>query len=571
MTDSSGKLPSGGSKRSPTRRRTSAGATDGSLAEALVLRALGADNPAAGLLFEELLAGAPPMYVCDDRPNLVYASNLYHHLVALAGRTFGTLAARRVHFPLFDEVFNRLKRERGPVRSEDRIAIGNLTKHYVSRHIPVINDEGRIIGAYGVYSDATDLLSLRQSCEVDKERAREMLRSVADWVWEVDESFIVTDVSRGITAVTGLPPKLVKGLSLMELGEFVESEGGARSAREVLAAHAAFRSLIFSIRDTENQLRRFKLTGVPVFHDKDESFAGYRGTATDVTNRYKSEEHARHSRQELERAMAELIARNRELGAANENARAAVEAKNSFLAMVSHELRTPLNAIIGFAEVSSLQMFGPLPEPYLGYCKDIHSAARHLLGLINDLLDLARIESDKLEVHPQRVSLSNLVTDTAALIVMESKQKGVDMSAVRVPEDHMLWADPVRARQVLVNLLSNAVKFTDRGGSIGVSIARSVPGMLDVTVWDTGIGIPQEKHETVFETFQQLGDEIERRQRVGTGLGLAISRRLARLMGGDILLDSAPGKGSRFTVRLPLAGAAGPASAEPGTASDAAE
>ncbi len=540
------------------------------MAQALVLRALGVEHPAAGLLFDELLAGAPPLYVCDEQASLLYASDLYHHLVALAARTLGTPAGRHVHFPLFDQILAQLKRERGPVRSEDRIVIGNLTKHYISRHVPVIDDEGRVIGAYGIYSDATELRDLRRVCESDQERAEEMLRSAADWVWEVDENFTLTRISRGITAVTGLPPKLIKGLNLLELGEFEEAEGGVRSAREVLAARAAFRTLIFRIRDTENRLRRFRLTGVPNFREADEGFAGYRGTAMDVTANYRAEERARQTRREIEQAVAQLIARNRELDAANENARAASAAKNSFLAMMSHELRTPLNAMIGFAEVCSLEMFGPLPEPYLSYCKDIHNAGRHLLGLINDLLDLARIESDHLQVRPQRVGLRNLINDALTLVSLEGGRKGIDLSAVLVVDDPVLWVDPGRTRQIFVNLLSNAIKFTERGGSIGVSLVHGQPGLIDVTFWDTGIGIPPEKREAVFESFRSAAEGAERHPRAGAGLGLAISRRLARLMGGDLLLESAAGKGSRFTVRLPLAGAEGAGRASD-NASDSAE
>lgn len=529
--------------------------------------AAGLSDEITSTLLDKLLSEAPPMYVCDGAGGFLYANAAFHNLVALGQGRPGAAPTRRSTAPrLFEEIRRELLRERRPVQMDDTVSIGNLTKHYVSRHVPVFDDQGELVGVYGVYTDVTEERGLQKHASLVQGRSEELLRSVADWVWETDEELAITQISNGITGVTGLPPKLMKRLNLLELGAFEKTGPQIRSADEILEARAPFRSLVFKIRDTENRPRRFRLSGVPIFRTPSHRFVGYRGTATDITAQYEAELAARESQRQLENAMQELVERNRELDVANERARAAMQAKNNFFAMMSHELRTPLNAIIGFSEVSAKQMFGPLNEPYLGYSADILTAAQHLLGVINDLLDLARIESDRLTVVPERVDLAALMSDAASLVALEAEQQGVDMNAVRVGGKWALWADPIRTRQVFVNLLNNAVKFTERGGSIGVSVSQETPGMLDVTVWDTGIGIPSERHEKVFESFEQIEAGIERRPHQGTGLGLTISRRLVRLMGGDIRLESEAGKGSRFTIRLPLAEESNDSSDDTGSA-----
>jgi signal transduction histidine kinase len=507
-----------------------------------------------GLILERMLTEGPSIYVCDEAGNLLYASPQYHSMVALAARTFDSPSRRqRSKFRLFDEILDELRETKEPVRSEDSVIIGNLTRHYISQHAPVLDENGELVGAYGIYADTTEKRDLQGLAESIRERSEELLRSVADWVWETDQELRIVDVSRGIVGVTGLLPKLLKGVNLLELGEFQDGPTGGRRAKDFIDSHAPFRGLIFQIRDTENRLRQFRMSGMPIFSEPDKAYAGYRGTATDVTDQPKADDAAQFATQDLERKLNELIERNRELHEESEKSAAASQTKSNFLAMMSHELRTPLNAIIGFSEVSAMQMFGSLKEPYLGYSKDILSAARHLLGLINDLLDLARIESNRLTVVPQEVELTDVINDTVSLITLQAEQKGIDIDAAHLDGGWTLWVDPVRTRQIILNLLNNAVKFTEEGGKIGVSTVTEVPGMLDITVWDTGIGIPPEKHEEVFESFAQVEKDIEHRSDQGAGLGLTISRRLARLMGGDIRLESEVGHGSRFTVRLPLA------------------
>jgi signal transduction histidine kinase len=253
--------------------------------------------------------------------------------------------------------------------------------------------------------------------------------------------------------------------------------------------------------------------------------------------------------------MKTLVESNKELGAAHESAIAAARSKSKFLAMMSHELRTPLNAIIGFSEIASKQMFGAVPDPYLDYSRDVLATAQHLLGVINDVLDVAKIESEVMSVIAEPVNLRTVLEDARSFIVLQSEKRSTDISGIATDTDHVVIADPVRLRQVVINLLGNEVKFTLADGRVGTEIESRVPGMADITVWDTGVGIAPEMQEKVFESFQQVGQDIEYRPHEGTGLGLKISRHLVHLMGGRIWLESELGEGSRFTVRLPLADA----------------
>ncbi len=229
---------------------------------------------------------------------------------------------------------------------------------------------------------------------------------------------------------------------------------------------------------------------------------------------------------------------------------AAADAKNAFLGKMSHEMRTPLNAIIGFAEMSESQPFGPLDQRYVAYLRDIGAAARHLSGIIGDLPELARVFAEPAGDDDAVVDLaeaSEAVADLAA-------RRGIDLGAVETGRDWCVAADRDRLHRICVNLLDNAVKFTEPGGRIGVEIARAdEPGMLDIVFWDTGIGIAADRHDRIFESFHRVDPETLHQPTNGAGLGLAVARHLARQMNGDIRVDSAPGEGARFTLRLPEA------------------
>ncbi|HEU5294279.1 MAG TPA: HAMP domain-containing sensor histidine kinase [Burkholderiaceae bacterium] len=230
-------------------------------------------------------------------------------------------------------------------------------------------------------------------------------------------------------------------------------------------------------------------------------------------------------------------------------AEAANQAKSEFLANMSHELRTPLNAIIGFSEVLSERMFGEVNEKQAEYLADIQESGRHLLSLINDILDLSKIEAGRMELEPSDFDLPSAIEHSLTLVRERAQRRGIGLGHTVDAQLGMIHADERKLKQVLLNLLSNALKFTPEGGRIDVRAALR-DGVAEVSVTDTGIGISPEDQEAVFEEFRQVGTASKKVE--GTGLGLAISKKFIELHGGKIWVTSQVGTGSTFAFTLPL-------------------
>ncbi|HZM36970.1 MAG TPA: GAF domain-containing protein [Burkholderiales bacterium] len=224
--------------------------------------------------------------------------------------------------------------------------------------------------------------------------------------------------------------------------------------------------------------------------------------------------------------------------------------KSDFLANMSHELRTPLNAIIGFSEVLLERMFGEVNEKQVEYLKDIHESGRHLLSLINDILDLSKIEAGRMELELSSFHLPSAISNAMTLVRERAQRHGIQLGMQIDPRLGGFEADERKVKQILLNLLSNAVKFTPDGGRVDV-VAKLDTDKVEIAVKDTGVGIAAEDQPAVFEEFKQVGADYTRKAE-GTGLGLALTKRLVELHGGEIALESEPGKGSTFTVKLPL-------------------
>jgi PAS domain S-box-containing protein len=243
--------------------------------------------------------------------------------------------------------------------------------------------------------------------------------------------------------------------------------------------------------------------------------------------------------------------------AARAEAEAANRAKTDFLAVMSHELRTPLNAIGGYAELLAMGIRGPVTQAQGEDLERIQASQRHLLGLINDVLNYAKLESGSVRYDIRDVMVRDEIAATERLVAPQARSKGLALSVADCPLDLAVRADPDKLRQIVVNLLSNAIKFTDHGG-IDVRCEARGAGTVLVHVRDSGVGIPASKLEAIFEPFVQVHAGFTR-PADGTGLGLAISRDLARAMGGDLTVESRVGVGSTFTLRLPRGPAAAPA------------
>ena len=242
------------------------------------------------------------------------------------------------------------------------------------------------------------------------------------------------------------------------------------------------------------------------------------------------------------RLFREIEDKSRQIEAANRH-------KSEFLANMSHELRTPLNAIIGFSEVLGERMFGELNEKQAEYTDDILSSGRHLLSLINEILDLSKVEAGRMELELATFDLP-LAIDNARTFVRERATKhGINLDVTVDERLGDFVGDERKIKQILLNLLSNAVKFTPEGGRIGIN-ARQADGAVEISVSDTGIGIAPEDQAKIFEEFRQVGGDYAHKKE-GTGLGLTLAKKFVELHGGKIWVESEVGKGSTFCFTLP--------------------
>jgi signal transduction histidine kinase len=248
----------------------------------------------------------------------------------------------------------------------------------------------------------------------------------------------------------------------------------------------------------------------------------------------------------LATALGQVEAKSREVELANRH-------KSEFLANMSHELRTPLNAIIGFSEVLSQRMFGEVNQKQAEYLEDIQASGQHLLSLINDILDLSKIEAGKMELQPSRFSLAAALQSVVMMVRERAAARRIELTSSVDPDTGLVDADERKIKQVVLNLLTNAVKFTPAGGRVELRAERNADGVV-VRVADTGIGIAPADQARVFEEFTQARAG-ESREQEGTGLGLTLSRAFVELHGGRLWVESELGKGSTFTFTLPSAGA----------------
>jgi PAS domain S-box-containing protein len=239
-----------------------------------------------------------------------------------------------------------------------------------------------------------------------------------------------------------------------------------------------------------------------------------------------------------------LLQKNAELERAN-------KAKDSFLASMSHELRTPLNGIIGFAEFLADGKPGAVNGKQKEYLEDILNSGRHLLHLINDILDIVKIQAGKLELNPETFRLGDVIQEVCAGVAPLALNKNIRLRVEIAPGIDQVTLDEQRLKQILYNLLSNALKFTDDGGAVEIKVAPGEERCFKLSVGDSGIGIKPEDLERLFKEFEQLESGTARRYG-GTGLGLALTRKIVELQGGAISVESEIGKGSTFTVSLPM-------------------
>ena len=406
------------------------------------------------------------------------------------------------------------------------------------RMAPWTDVEGNKQGILAILADITNRLAIeRELIELTEQgkterRFRELLEAAPDAIIEVDREGRIVLLNKVTENLFGYGREELLGNSVDSL-----------IPKDLRLAHVNHRADYWSRPVTRPMGSGLKLEGqrkdgsrfpVEISLSPVNSEDGFRVTAIirDISERKEAEEKYR----------GDLELRNREIERAN-------RLKSEFLASMSHELRTPLHTVIGFSELLAEELKGPLNDDQKRFVNHIHKDAMHLLDLINDILDLSKIESGRLELRREAFDVATALEEALSSIRPQGFAKSIEIeSSVSVPT--ALYADRVRFKQILYNLLSNAVKFTPEQGRVRVD-AVSRDGFVEISVTDTGIGIPTHEHEAVFEKFHQAG-ATTKGVREGTGLGLAITKRLVEQHGGRIWLESEPGKGSRFTFTLPL-------------------
>ena len=379
-------------------------------------------------------------------------------------------------------------------------------------------------GAGVVVTDVTYRKRSERRLRESEERFRTLIETSAAIVWTTTPSGELAPPQASWTAFTGQTQSEYEGFGWLQAVHPEDREPTLEAWNRALADHALY-SIDHRLRRADGEWRTMAARGVPILDDGE--VREWVGTHTDITERKQAEE---------------------ELGAAKEAAEAANRAKSQFLANMSHELRTPLSAVIGYSEMIEEEMEETGEQHLLGDVRKIQSNARHLLSLINDVLDLSKIEADRMTTFAEDFDVEALVRDVASTVGSLVQQKNNEIALDLAPGLGTMHTDQVKLRQCLFNLVSNAAKFTE-GGRITLRASRAGDDVV-LSVADSGIGMTPEQLEKLFERFTQA-DVSTTRRFGGTGLGLAITRAFCRLLGGDVTVASTYGEGSTFTIRLP--------------------
>jgi len=448
-----------------------------------------------------------------------------------------------------------------PVRNEEWVTFAEGGEHVLLETIktPMLDAEGQLIGVLGIARDITQRRRDEDALRASEEKLRIAQVSAALGIWEVDLLAGVTYWSPEVEAMYGLAPGSFDGRQASWLARVYPDDrpGLMRQLIERTQDSEAF-DVAFRILRPDGEIRWIASRG-QVHRDAEGGAVRIVGVNFDITEKKRTEEELVRYRDQLEQLVDE---RTRQLAEARDAAEAANRAKSAFLANMSHEIRTPMNAIIGMSHVLRQKIEAPDLRDKLAR---ISSSADHLLAIINDILDLSKIEAGRLQLESQPVNPLLVLDSVVSMVGEQASAKGLSLKhrCDDIPQE--LRGDAGRLIQGLLNLAGNAVKFTDEGGiEIRVeAIDEDRSGvLLRFSVRDTGIGVPPEVVHSLFSPFQQADDSTARRYG-GTGLGLAITRRLARLMGGDAGVDSTPGEGSNFWFTARLQRDAGPGEVVP--------
>jgi PAS domain S-box-containing protein len=431
------------------------------------------------------------------------------------------------------DVNNHLAGETEYYHNEQRLLCKDGTYKWILDRGKVIEftKEGKPLRFVGTHSDISDRKQMEETLKASEERFRSLVESTSDWIWEIDDQGNFTYASPRIKDILGYTPDEIVGkMTGFDLMPPEEAQKIQAKYESYVSTTMPFEHMVNVNIHKNGEQVIMESSGRPFF-DESGKFLGYRGIDRDITERKKMEEH---------------------LCQAKESAEAANRAKSEFLANMSHEIRTPMNAVIGFSDILASKI---TDKKHKSYLNSIQTGGKTLLTLINDILDLSKIEAGRLDIQYEPVNPQQIFTELQQIFSLKIAEKHLEL-IMEVDETLplALFLDETRLRQVLLNLIGNAIKFTD-SGYIKLCANKIYTGddhskvNLIMAVEDSGIGVPADQQTLIFESFKQQEGQSNRKYG-GTGLGLAITKRLVEMMNGHIFVESSPGKGSRFEIVL---------------------
>lgn len=379
----------------------------------------------------------------------------------------------------------------------------------------------------GILHDISERKKQEQLLKENRARYQRLTELASDWIWETDSEQRISYLSDSFQRLTGWPVSDVLGTKRQQVDHYAvdDNDSGWDEYTKTLNNHQPLINFKFSFRDNDNKLRYTMISGKPVFNEDDE-FQGYQGTGTDIT----------------------------ELTKARKDAETANKAKSEFLSAMSHELRTPLNAILGFAQLMEDDPLEPLSDDQTESVEFILKSGQHLLKLINDILDLTKIESGNIALSLEPLIANELFDECLSLIQPFADIHNISVTLADRPNDSVIiLADITRIKQVVLNFLSNAIKYNTEKGKVTLSCLLVKNDNLRILIKDTGFGIPADQQSKLFLPFERLGAENSEIE--GTGIGLVVCKDLMEKMHGSIGFESQVGVGSSFWIDIPLGGA----------------
>jgi PAS domain S-box-containing protein len=416
----------------------------------------------------------------------------------------------------------------------------------------IFDVEGNFKGHFMVVTDITERKQASAAIEHLKRQNELILNSVGEGIYGLDKTFSTIFINPAACQMLGFQADELIGKCLHKIIHHTKSDGTAYPINECLTCQVVKSGSACHVDDEvfwrkDGTSFPVEYTSTPI-RDENAEIKGVVVTFRDITERKQAQEALLKERASLAQKVEERTA---ELSMTNAELSRSVRLKDEFLANMSHELRTPLNAILARSEILQEEIFGELNEKQMNYVKTIENSGRHLLGLINDILDLSKIEAGQMVLEIEPLFVKSICQASMEFVKELALKKRLQVFTEIDSNVLLIQADQRRLKQILINLLNNAVKFTEEGQTMGLEVVGDkARETVHFTVWDTGIGIANADMNKLFQSFVQVDSRLSRRYE-GTGLGLALVRRLTDMHGGNVSVESEIGKGSRFTVSLP--------------------